>query len=488
MTKKLFLPSIVLLFLLAACGGGGGTTDAVVEPPPVEEPPPVVSQPTVKTSYYRLHVEIVSSSDWATLTPQNPAVIRAVRQLSLTGPIARSGALAERLWVVASTGLASVTTPQTLVADIAVDKTAVANGVQFRLEKGVLNDVTVRIYAYSDDTHYSLIQEIVHSGVVAGQTATNPLTITVSPAAIAAAPLLTAEAPKLDKKALAFYYPWYRPADWDLPEFIDEPVERYSTLLPADVGKVVDKAINAGLTGFVTSWWGPSDTSNPRFQTLLDVIQNRNFETSIYYETLRGGVPLDNETIISELTYALKTYGSNPKFMHWDGKPVIFVWATGRISNDNWKLILAAVRASAGPALFIGMGCDTADMDVFDGLHDYTVNSPVDLPQYEKRCGQKTSNHFLLNSGHKRKIWVATAMPGYDDTAIANRTEHLVIPRNNGDYYRHTLNAALASNPDWLIITSWNEWPENTQIEASLLHGTLYEDITRSYVSPWLAQ
>lgn len=503
MTSKKPLTLIFMILFLAGCGGGGGdestavvpepvpVTNPPVTPPPVtnptETPDPVVVSPTVTSQYYRLRIEIISSSDWATLTPQNPDMILSVRQIALNGPVSRSGVLAERLWVTSTAGLASVDTPQTLIADVAVSKAAAASGLTYRLEKGVVNDTRVRISAYSDATHYSVISDILHSGVVVGQTDKNPLAIVVDAATLSATPLLSVEAPIIKKKALAFYYPWYVPADWDTADFIDAPLERYSTYNLADVGKVVDKAMGAGLTGFISSWWGPTDTSNSRLQTLLTAIENRNFETSIYYETLRGGLPLDNATIISELTYALNTYGSNSKFMHWNGKPVIFVWATGRVSTANWKTILAAVRANAGPAYFIGMGCDSADMDVFDGMHDYTVNQAADLHAYEKRCGKKTSNHFLLSEKKERKIWVATAMPGYDDTAIANRTEHLIVPRENGSFYRATLEAALASKPDWVVVSTWNEFPENTHIEASVTHGTLYEDITRAYLPSWLA-
>lgn len=484
MTNRLY--TLLLALALTACGGGGGEPAGPVNPGPAENPPPPppVSQ-TVSTDYYRLHIEFVSTSDWATLTPLNPELVRAVRQLALSGPVERHGAVAERLWVVGSE--ASTSAPQTLVADIAIDKAAASAGLQFLLEKGVANGATIRIYAYSDDTNYSLISETVHTGVVPGHTTNNPLTINLSAAVMAAAPLLSVQAPVLKKKALAFYYPWYQMQDWTLPQFTDNPLELYSTVLQADVGKIVDKAMDVGLTGFISSWWGPQDVSNPRFQTLLNTLENRAFEASIYYETLRGGQPLDNATIISELSYALNTYGQHPKFMRWNGKPVVFVWATGRISTANWKTILGAVKANAGDAYFIGMGCDSADMDVFDGLHDYTVNQASDVAAYEKRCGKKTRNHFLLSDNQQRKIWVATAMPGYDDTGISDRAEHLVVPRNNGEYYRTTLNAAIGSSPDWVVVTSWNEWPENTHIESSVKHGTLYQDISREYFSAWMA-
>lgn len=442
----------------------------------------------VVTDYYRLRVEYSTTSDWTVLTPLNQDVIRGVKLVSVTGPVSRHGAVAEKLWLVGQAGVTSPSNPATMVVDVALDKSASSKGLQILLEKGVVNDVTLKIYRYTGPTSYSLVREIVHTGKVAGKTVNNPLNLNVASSVFASWPTQSVAAPAIPKKALAFYYPWFTPIDWSLPEFTDRPLELYSTAKAADVQKLVDRARASGLTGFVSSWWGPNDRTTPRFQLLLDSLADRSFEATIYYETLRGGQPLPDASIVNELTYALNTWGSHPKFIRWNNRPVVFIWATGRISSDRWKAILSKVRQNAGPAYFIGMGCDSADMDVFDGMHDYTVNQAADVGAYEKRCGKKTVAHFMLSNTKQRKIWVATAMPGYDDTAILNRSTHLVVPRNNGAYYAETLNAAINSKPDWIVVTSWNEWAENTHIEYSSNYGTLYQDMTRNHLTPWLAQ
>lgn len=442
----------------------------------------------VKTEYYRVRIEYTSSSDWTVLTPMNLDMVRSVKLVSTSGPISRYGAVAEKLWLVGTSGVVSPTNPVRMTVDVALDRAVSTQGLQLLLEKGVTNSVSVKVSRYTGPGSYSLLREIVHTGKVAGKTTNNPLNVLFSASSFAAFAPQAVYAPPIPKKALAFYYPWFTPIDWSLPEFTDRPLELYSTAKSTDVQKLVDRAMASGLTGFVSSWWGPNDRTTPRFQILLDSLANRNFEATLYYETLRGGQPLADASIISELTYALKTWGAHPKFIRWDNRPVIFIWATGRIPAERWKTILATVRQNAGPAYFIGMGCDSADMDVFDGMHDYTVNQAADVAAYEKRCGKKTVAHFMLSATQKRKIWVATAMPGYDDTAIVNRTTKLVVPRNNGAYYATTLSAAINSKPDWIVVTSWNEWAENTHVEFSANYGTQYQEMTRNYLGPWLAQ
>jgi uncharacterized protein YraI len=75
-------------------------------------------------------------------------------------------------------------------------------------------------------------------------------------------------------------------------------------------------------------------------------------------------------------------------------------------------------------------------------------------------------------------------MPGYDDTRLP-RENSFAVPRRNGDYYRETWRGAIASRPDMIIITSFNEWPEGTQIEPGTTYGNLYLDITREMVTTW---
>ena len=53
--------------------------------------------------------------------------------------------------------------------------------------------------------------------------------------------------------------------------------------------------------------------------------------------------------------------------------------------------------------------------------------------------------------------------------------------RSDGAFYRSTWEAALASDPDWVFITMWNEWWEHTHIEPSEKFGDQYLRITEEY-------
>jgi hypothetical protein len=87
---------------------------------------------------------------------------------------------------------------------------------------------------------------------------------------------------------------------------------------------------------------------------------------------------------------------------------------------------------------------------------------------YEEN-GRAVHYYPLLADSFAPKIWTATVQPGFDDTLIADRRRP-VLPRLDGGLYQATWQAATASRPDWIFITTWNEWWENTHIEPSELY------------------
>ena len=74
-------------------------------------------------------------------------------------------------------------------------------------------------------------------------------------------------------------------------------------------------------------------------------------------------------------------------------------------------------------------------------------------------------------------------MPGYDDRKIRPGAG-FARDREGGAYYERSWQAALASTPNWVVITSFNEWPEGSFIEPSAAYGGQYLGLTAT----WSAQ
>jgi hypothetical protein len=143
--------------------------------------------------------------------------------------------------------------------------------------------------------------------------------------------------------------------------------------------------------------------------------------------------------------------------------------------DNEWKPVVNNLNMSGYNPYFImdfgGYMNDVQDFaDYFlnftDGIHTY---APV---------GLSTSNISAIydeasDAAHdKNKTFVATVMPGYNDTKI--RSPGYAVDRQNGTYYTSFWSVATACFPDGYVITSFNEWHEGTEIEPSLEYGYQY--------------
>ena len=77
---------------------------------------------------------------------------------------------------------------------------------------------------------------------------------------------------------------------------------------------------------------------------------------------------------------------------------------------------------------------------------------------------------------------VPGAWPGFDDRGVwgwGNGPRY--TPRLNGDVYRYTLRAALATDMPVVQLVTWNDWFEGSIIEPSAEHGVKYLRMTRRF-------
>ena len=73
---------------------------------------------------------------------------------------------------------------------------------------------------------------------------------------------------------------------------------------------------------------------------------------------------------------------------------------------------------------------------------------------------------------------IAEIGPGYDHSAVPGRVP-LVVSRRDGQFYEQAWLKALRRSPQIVIIETWNEFHEGTNIAESREHGRQYIDLTR---------
>jgi hypothetical protein len=274
-----------------------------------------------------------------------------------------------------------------------------------------------------------------------------------------------------DPLVLAFYYTWFDEATWTHDRLSDLPAEPYVSRDRGVMGRHIDQAKAAGIDAFLVAWYGPSGDSNqtePNLTALLEEAAARNFKIGILFETdspFLGGTG----AATAALQHALSVHASKPAFLRVDGRPVIFFWRPTIYGVEAWR----SIRSQADPgygSIWISEGVNTAYLAVFDGHHLYsnTWNPPADLTY----TNQKFANQVAAAREQYGiyKFWVATVMPGYNDVRIRGGGG-FATDREGGAYFERAWQAAIASRPNWIVINSFNEWPEGSYIEPSQAFG-----------------
>ncbi len=282
---------------------------------------------------------------------------------------------------------------------------------------------------------------------------------------------------------LAFYYSWFDLNTWSSGQAVDSPSQLYNSADRATIERQVSQAQSAGIDAFIQSWYGPQLENNQtesNFRILLEVAESKGFKAAVDFEAQSPFYGSD-EAVINGLATLLATHVHHSAYFRYQGKPVIFFWRQQRFSVERW----AAIRAKVDPdhnSYWIAEGVDIAYQAVFDGHHLYTVAWAGSPSAELAKWSQRVQNYEAKNQ--VSRLWVATAMPGYNDTNLP-RANRFSVGRRDGAYYRETWAGAVASQPKMIIVNSFNEWPEGTQFEPSVSYGNLYLDLTRELVTAW---
>lgn len=433
--------------------------------------------------FYRARVNFTTTSDWATLSILQGAKIIGIRLLNTSGDPMRAEANDAGFFLGQPLEKANAGCRIGLIADLILDNVTGEGFVEFAISKGYINEATVSIFNYNTDVPL-LIKQVNHVGVLSIEDPLNTLTFTVGKENLTGGGPLKIQKPATGKMAWAFYYLWYHKNDWESPLLKDRPSAPYESKDFNALTNHIKQARSAGIDGFVASWWGPGDYTDYNFKMLLDAAEMQGFAITAYFETLNQGYPRDEEQITEWLEYLITKYGQHPAYYRLNGKPVIVIWASNTVPLATWHRIFTNLRAKGLDAVYIGMGYNSEILSIFDGLHEYSVANKFQLGAICQHIAEQVRSYPLLYTDSAPKIWIATLQPGYDERTLSDR-EGFYWERRDGASYRYTFEAAIKSDPDWLYITTWNEWWEHTYIEPSVRYGDLYLQLTREFINIW---
>ena len=278
------------------------------------------------------------------------------------------------------------------------------------------------------------------------------------------------------------FYPRY----WTSDIWTDTPATLYSSDDPDAIARQITQAKSAGIDGFLVEWCGYQGIDgnyimDQNYALALDVAQENNFLLAPYFDLPCTGGD------VSLLSYLIQTYGNHPAAYRINGKPLIVIFGTGMVSKDEWLIVFDELRSAGLDGVFMGMGYDPTLLEVFDGVHEYFNLLIPNLSEQYAALGNSVPYFGLLEGNPTPKFWAATVSPGFDNTPLVRGwgVDPLYIDRQNTNTYRQSFETAITSKADWIFITSWNEFQENTHIEPSVYYDSTYLQITNEFVHQW---
>ena len=278
---------------------------------------------------------------------------------------------------------------------------------------------------------------------------------------------------------LAAYYPWFGPGNYGGAKLADRPLDERDTMAYPGVLSMTEQARAAGVDGFVMSWAG-EEFSGWRFDLARQAAEATGGYVAPYLEMAEAHAPGDttgkaDPLIVLDWISDAVQRASSPAMLRSGNVPVMFVFQMSRLSPIGWYNVLAELNKRGTPVRLVGdASLKSTYSAVAWGTHIYNPNfqSQAQLTQFN-RDTMLDARLLATSDATGPHLTVATVSPGYDDTN-ANGTLNPVVSRGAaGERYIATWDAAIAGDPDWVLITSWNEWFEGTYIEPSVEHGGL---------------
>jgi hypothetical protein len=325
--------------------------------------------------------------------------------------------------------------------------------------------------------------------------------------------------PTLGDRALvgAYYYLWnpqnlaqgwlrnrLRPPQRDMQTQAETP----------DHGAAEDvaQAAAAGIDFFAVNWWPDRPEQNRRLdEAVLPALGDR-MRFCIFYETQQLGFDAaDGTTLLgraqatrlaADFADLARRYFGRPDYLTVDGRPVVVLYLTRTLVGDVVGAVTAARQAAREAGFEVLLVGDEifptvarlgprrgptvttpqpARAELFDALTGYNLYEP----RRRDEAGSGATSPFLADARHLYDVYryatggrvplVPGVIPGFNDRGVRSKLGHPVLPRQwapgepEGSFLAHALDEfaipLLDDRLPMVLVTSWNEWNEDTAIE-----------------------
>ena len=361
------------------------------------------------------------------------------------------------------------------------------------VSKGANGYIQLSLYAWD----VVLGDYVSVDGVYLGEGDTGPIAWQPDMSELNARPCTTVELQdnihELDGMVMAFYYQWYsrdvgpsgRQVHWEGYEYT--PLfGLYDSYDDRVIYAQMEMAKHAGIDGLIVDW--------PYYEYYED-----DFMPKLLQAAEDVGLVLSEYGVQAAYVDEHLRDTGHSSYLKDGGRPVFFQYGPDNASPDEWIDYILGLEEEIGPIIYIANTNEVEYLGAFDALHAYCyVTGGPDDDGYEwflsnierclvgpKRCTLGETFAKVKDAEPvelELKPFFVTVLPGFDDSSI--RDPPLIRDRMDGDHYRRLWETALELKSP-VLITSWNELHEGTDIEPSEELGWFYLNMTRRYIEEY---
>ncbi len=295
-----------------------------------------------------------------------------------------------------------------------------------------------------------------------------------------------------------YYYPWHGGDDFHGRRYLREhlvPVQlpelgEYNDRNSEVISQHLAWCEYAGINLWVSSWWGPGRMTDITMKDyILEHPELGDMQIALFYETT-GRMPdfTDLSNVRSDMEYMASNYFNHPNYYKIDGRPVLFVYLTRVLSRegllDETMDIMRDAANDAGFDVYI-VGdqvfgqppSSTNQLALLDAVTNYDVYGSSGARMHATQ--NKVDNYYQAQAGWRSKAhaagtgFIPATSPGFNDTGV--RDGHVPLSRKLtandefGSLFQAMVDQAITlvdeETNNLFLVTSWNEWHEDTQIE-----------------------
>ncbi|WP_422359082.1 T9SS type A sorting domain-containing protein [Reichenbachiella sp.] len=218
----------------------------------------------------------------------------------------------------------------------------------------------------------------------------------------------------------------------------------------------------------------------PSLQRIIDINPNFDYEIGVSYDDqdrTQQSAELELQVLRDEVLPHTNHY------IYKGGQPVIFIWNyAGYLSSNDYRNAVSNVFTIQTPILLRNEIDFNIGSGVIDSYYPWVQGYTYD--GLEWGGGYLNWYYQTLKSRQEINFRTGAVWPGFDDRQ-ASWGQNRWIDRRGGNTYNDTWNLAHANSTDldWIIIETWNDWNEGTEIEPSVVDGFKYVEQTATNIA-----